>query len=213
MTQPLVIVGAGGHALVLLDMLQELNRTILGFCDADPLRSGQACSGFPVLGNDETLLANYSPQQIDLVNGIGSIKDTALRGRIYTYYKVLGYRFETVIHPRAIVSRSAALAEGVQVMAGAIIQPGVVIGENSIINTGAVVDHDCVLGAHTHLAPGVTVSGGVNIGANVHVGTGATIIQGITIGQGAFVAAGAVVVADVMERETVMGLPARRVRS
>ncbi len=90
--------------------------------------------------------------------------------------------FETVIHPSAVIAPEVHIDDGVQVMAGAIVQPGSWLGENVIINTGARVDHDCTIDAHAHVAPGVTLSGNVHVGNGAHIGAGATVIQGIKVG-------------------------------
>lgn len=142
---------------------------------------------------DEGRELTLPPDEVELVNGIGSLPGHGLRAELFARYQALGYRFAQVISPRAMVSDYAELAEGVQVMAGAIIQAGTRIGLNTIINTGAIVDHDCQIGADNHIAPGSVLSGGVMTGARVHVGTGAVIIQGIVIGDDAVVGAGATV--------------------
>jgi UDP-perosamine 4-acetyltransferase len=143
------------------------------------------------------------------VNGLGSVESTAKRAALFQRFKGKGYRFATVVHPSAVVAGDVVLEEGVQVMAGAVIQPGTRVGENTIVNTGAIVDHDCALASHVHVAPGAVLSGGVSIGEGTHVGTGAKIIQGVRVGSHSLVAAGAVVVDPVGERARVFGVPAR----
>ncbi len=206
--KPVILLGAGGHAKVLLDILLEQNVEILGIAE----KEGAGCSsdlyGVPVIGNDSDVLG-YSPDAIALVNGIGSIASTALRQKIYEKYKRQGYRFRQVIHPRAIVSRRVEFCEGVQVMAGAVVNVGTHVGENSIVNTNASIDHDCIVGAHVHIAPGVTLSGGVKVGFCSHIGTGATIVQNVCIGEEVVVGAGAVVLKDIGVKEMVFGVPAK----
>lgn len=210
MGKPLILLGAGGHAGVLLDILMLVGgRDILGYSVGEASLIGQQRRGLPVLSTDDELPAAYPPEEVELVNGLGSVGDTSARRSIYQRMKGLGYNFASVIHPKAIVAQDVQLAEGVQVMAAAVIQPGSKIGVNAIINTAAVVDHDCVIGDHAHLAGGVTLSGGVHVGEGVHVGTGASVIQNVNIGAGATVGAGALVVRDVPLAVTVIGVPAR----
>lgn len=140
---------------------------------------------------DEKQILTMSPDDVELVNGVGSLPGNSLREELFARYKVLGYRFSRIISPRSIISDYAVLEEGVQVMAGAIIQTGVRIGQNSIVNTGAVIDHDCQIGAHNHIAPGAVLCGGVLAGIGVHIGTGATVIQGLSVGDRGVVSAGA----------------------
>ncbi len=205
---PVIILGAGCHARVLIDVLVLRSVPILGLTDPCPDKSGPKIAGPRVLG-DDSVVENYSPDQILLVNGIGSVKSTELRKKVFEKFKRAGYCFTQVIHPSAVISSGARLLEGVQVMAGAVIQTGSLVEENAIINTGSSIDHDCQIGAHAHIAPGVTLSGAVRIGAGAHIGTGATVIEGKRIGESALVAAGAVVTRDVQPRTRVIGIPAR----
>ena len=207
MDKPVIIIGAGGHAKVLYDCLQLLGVEVLGSLDACPPPSRHTCS-LPIIGDDSAISA-YSNDAVELVNGLGSVGDTALRASIYYKFKKLGYGFRQVIHTAAIIASDCILGEGVQVMAGAVLNTGTKIAEDSIINTGAVVDHDCVIGSHVHIAPGAILSGGVQVGDGSHIGTGATVIQGISIGRNALVGAGAVVLRNVPPGAKVVGVPAK----
>ena len=206
--KPVILLGAGGHAKVLLDILLEQNVEILGIVEKDGTERLEDLYGIPIIGSDSDV-ERYSPDEIELINGIGSIGSTALRKRIYEKFKVQGYRFRQVIHSNAVVSRRAALGEGVQVVAGAVVNIGACVGENSIVNTNASIDHDCVIGAHVHIAPGATLSGGVMVENCVHIGTGAVVVHGTHIGTDVIVAAGAVVLDDVKDGVMVCGVPAR----
>lgn len=209
MNKPVIIIGAGGHAKVLFDSLRLLGVEILGMFDKCPTPVGMA-GNLPIIGDDSAISA-YSSDAVELVNGLGSVGDTALRAGIYYKFKKLGYSFRQVIHPTAIIASDCILGEGVQVMAGAVVNTGTKIAEDSIINTGAVVDHDCVIGSHVHVAPGATLSGGVHVGDGSHIGAGATIIQGVSIGRNTLVGAGTVVLKDVPTGAKVVGVPAKAI--
>lgn len=208
---PMIIIGAGGHAKVLIDALLLQGKDIIGIVDKEAEKAGTNLLGVPVLG-DDTVVLNYAADKVVLVNAIGSIRDTALREKVYDNFKKLGYSFSGVIHPSAIVARNITFGEGVQVMAGTVIQTGSSIGANSIINTRASIDHDCVIGEHVHIAPGAVLSGSVKIGKGVHIGTGSSIIQSIQIGAGSTIGAGAVVVGNMPEGIAAFGVPAKIVR-
>ncbi|MGA8151687.1 MAG: acetyltransferase [Terriglobales bacterium] len=208
MDLPVIIVGGGGHAKVLISTLHLQHRRVLGFVDPKP--SLPPVLGIAQLGDDGAVFL-HPPDQLRLVNGVGSIDSTAPRQAVYEKFRKTQYVFETVIHPSAIIAAEVDIEDGVQVMAGAVVQPGSRLGSNVIINTGARIDHDCSIDAHAHLAPGVTLSGDVHIGQGAHIGTGASVIQGVRVGAAAIVGAGAVVVDDVPEGFTVVGVPARSV--
>src|SRR5436190_2417204 len=205
------IIGAGGHAKVLLDCLQaNKNITVLGILDINPALINKQILGIPVIGHEDEILKIYPPSSVQLVNGIGSVGLTKLREKIFNKFKNMNYNFVNIIHPTAYVGREVILNEGVQLMAGTIIQPGCHIGSNVIINTHASVDHDCFIEDNVHLAPNVTCCGEVFIGKGTHVGSGAIIRQGIEIGEHCVIAAGAVVVKDVPAGSRIAGVPARQ---
>lgn len=201
-----IIIGAGGHAKVLLDILLDTDAKVLGFLDSDASLRGTEIFGIPVLGMDDEI-ARYSPLEVELVNGIGSVGVVTLRRKIFDKFKDMGFRFRQVIHPSAIISNRATLGEGVQIMAGAVINIGTCIGDDSIINTKASVDHDCNIGRHVHIAPGCTLCGGVSVGDGTMIGTGSSVIQGISIGKRCLVGAGSNVFHFVPDESKGYGNP------
>ena len=204
--KPIIIIGAGGHAKVLLDMLLDIDAKVLGFLDNDASLQGTEIFRIPVLGPDEEI-THYNPAEIELVNGIGSIGVAILRRKVFDKFKAQGYHFRQVIHPSAVISSRASLGEGVQVMAGAVVNIGTRIEEDAIINTKASVDHDCRIGRHVHIAPGCTLCGGVSVGDETMIGTGSSVIQGISIGQQCLVGAGSNVLSDVPDESKGFGNP------
>ena len=153
--------------------------------------------GIPIIGDDDSVL-RYSPQDVRLINGLGSVSSTESRRELFEKFVALGYHFATVLHATAVISTDVCLSEGVQV-----------VGKNSILNTNASVDHDCLIANHVHIAPGATLSGGIRVGEGTLVGAGAVVIQSIEIGSQCVVAAGAVVIHDVAAYTRVAGVPAR----
>jgi sugar O-acyltransferase (sialic acid O-acetyltransferase NeuD family) len=211
MKTPVIVVGGGGHAGVLIDTLLLNRFPIIGFTDCDLQLQRKQIYGVPYLG-DDSVISNYSPLDVQLVNAIGSTHSMMLRNQIYQAFKSKGYTFASVLHPSTIISRNAICLEGVQVMAGAIIQAGCQIGENTLINTRASVDHDCIVGSHVHIAPGATLSGGVHIEDQVHIGAGATIIEQTRIHNNSIVGAGSVVIRNVRANSKVYGVPAKEAK-
>ncbi len=209
MKRPVIILGGGGHAKVLIEILINQKLKVLGIVDPNNALTEHRIYGIPIIGKDDSFISTYSPQNIQLVNAIGSIYSTEKRKEVYQAYKEKGYSFATVVHHSAIISETAYLDEGVQIMAGAVIQAGTIIGKNSIINTHSSVDHDSRIGDHVHIAPGVTLSGGVKIGEGTHVGTGVTVIQNISIGKNCLIGAGALVITNIPDSSRAIGIPAK----
>jgi UDP-perosamine 4-acetyltransferase len=187
--KPFILLGAGGHAKVVLDILRNWDFRILGVCDPFLYRDSVTnWRGIQVLG-DDLYLNTLDPQKIVLANGIGITPSSVIRENVYSDFRRLGFSFPPLIHRTAWVSPDAKIEEGVQIMAGAIIQADVLIGENSIINTGATIDHDSEIGAHTHVAPGATICGNVSVGKSSFIGANCTILEGAVIDAGGFVRA------------------------
>ncbi len=205
---PVIIIGAGGHAKVLIELMNATGATVAGLTDTDPERHGDWILGHPVLGGDEVIDA-HAPDTVELIVGIGTTRPAPLRRHIYETYAARGYRFRTCIHPETWVSPDAVISDGAQIMAGAIVQPDALIGTNSIINTRASIDHDCRIGNHAHIAPGAVLGGAVRIGNGAHIGTGAIVIENVTIGEDSLIAAGACVIRDVADGSRVGGVPAK----
>ena len=204
MTLPVVIIGAGDHARVVLATLRALGARVAGWCGEvrrpttdDP----------PLLGEDA--LPTLAREAVELANGVGSIDRPTARRTAFERYAGIGFRFRTIVHPAAFVAAGARLGAGAQVMAAAAVQAGSTIGPDALINTGAIVEHDCRVGAHSHVASGALLSGAVELGEGCHVGAGAVVIQYVRIGAGALIGAGAVVVRDVPAGATALGVPAR----
>jgi sugar O-acyltransferase (sialic acid O-acetyltransferase NeuD family) len=200
----ILILGAGGHAKVVADILRCQGLRVAGFLDDDPQTWGTTRLGLSVLG----AIASFADYQPDgLVLGIGA---NQVRGQLV---ERLGPAVQALwcnaIHPRATVTASVRLGRGVVIVAGAVVNPDTVLGDHVIINTGATVDHDCVIGDYVHIAPGVHVCGGVQIGSYAFIGVGAALTPGRRVGAQATVGAGAVVVRDVPPGVTAKGIPAR----
>lgn len=203
MTLPVVVIGGGGHARVVLDTLRTAGLAVSGVVDPRPETADRLPAGIQLIGRD---LQEIKADRVQVVLGVGSIDvgEKNPRPRIFADTKAAGFTFMLLRHPSAILSAAVELGDGVQIMAGAILQPGVSVGANCIVNTGASLDHDCRIGDHVHIAPGAVLSGGVIVGDGSHIGTGAIVIQNVRIGAGSMIAAGAVVTRDV--------LPGARVR-
>ncbi len=204
----LFVLGAGGHAKVVIEALRSARLRPAGCFNANRRLWGSTVEGVTVKGGD-SMLEKISPASVVLANGIG---DNAIRRKVYRKFKAKGFRFPIITAASAVCARSAVLEAGVQVLTRAVVHPGSVIGENTVINTAAIVEHDCEIGAHSFVGPGAVLCGGVTLGEGAFIGAGAVILPGIRVGRGAIIGAGAVAAKNVAAGARVRGVPARSFR-
>lgn len=207
----LIMLGSGGHARVLQEALSlagfELHAFVAPTAEGSLLDTDHNDEPVRYYGDDSSLY-ELDPQTHLLVNGLGSAGPLALRSSVFEKFKKAGFNFLQIEAETAVVSPSAVLLEGVQVLNGAIINTDARIDDDTIVNTGAIVEHHNVIGSSCHISVGATLSGNVTVGNNTHIGAGATVIQGISIGSNCIIGAGAVVIRDVPDNHIAVGVPA-----
>ncbi|HAR97327.1 MAG TPA: hypothetical protein DCS11_00170 [Syntrophus sp. (in: bacteria)] len=205
-----VLLGGGGHAKVLLDILAKMpGVAVHGILDGDPCKWGSDLLGSPILGGDDLLDSLTAQGVTHFAVGLGSVKDCGPRRRLFERAGAAALKPLTLVHLSAVVSPCAVVGDGSQLLPGCIVNASAVIGRNVIVNTRAVVEHDCIIGDHSHIASGAVLASTVTVGEGAHIGAGAVIRQCITVGAGAVVGAGAAVVNDVSPGTVVGGVPAR----
>jgi sugar O-acyltransferase (sialic acid O-acetyltransferase NeuD family) len=209
MARAVYILGGGGHARVLLDAMMANGRPADGVLDLR-LALGDVVLGVPVVGTDE-FLDHIDPADAFLVNGLGANPSTDKRRTLFKAMRAKGFEFMTVQHPAAVIGSECVLGQGVQVMAGAVVQNRVHMGANTVVNTRASVDHDCEIGESVFISPGVVLCGEVLIAGSAFIGAGAVVLPGVQVGAHAIVAAGSVVIRSVSDEWTVAGNPAVRI--
>lgn len=203
MKQQVVVVGAGGHARVCVELLLQLGYDIVACVGSAP---ADAILGVPVIVGDHHL-AILRDQGIRLA--FVALGDNRLRKRLAETCESLGYAFVNAVSPHAVVSENATLGNGVAIMPRAVVNVGAIIGDFVVINTGATVDHDCQLGKAVHVAPQCGLAGSITIGEGSLIGIGSSLLPGIRVGSYAVVGAGSVVTRDVPEGKVTFGTPAK----
>lgn len=192
----LFILGGGGHASVVADVLHNLSVDFDGIIAKSIADKNLERSNLGLF-SEENFLDHYTADTAALINGIGMLPKSNTRKSVFEFFHQAGFGFKTVVHPKAIVSLSAVIGRGAQVFAGCVIQSYAEVGDQTIVNTGATIDHGSKIGAHSHIAPGATICGNVNIGEGCFIGAGATVVNNISISPGALVKAGTVVARNI----------------
>ena len=200
--RPYIIIGAGGHAAVIADILFKCGCTVKGFLD-DAVDVGTDVLDAKVIGKVES--CRNHPECLFII-GVG---DNSIRKRIAESYRL---EYGVAIHPSAVVGRHVEIGCGSALMAGCIVNPGTAIGQHCIINTGACIDHDNKISDFAHVSPGAALGGTVFVGSMSHIGIGSCIKNNIIICDNVVVGAGAAVVSDIVESGIYIGVPARKLK-
>jgi len=207
-----LILGAGGHAQVVADILLRMREAgaavaPLGYLDDNAQLAGRTFLGLPVLGR----LGDVSTIDHDAV--VVAIGHNQTRERVFAALLAHDERFVVARHPSAVVAPDVQIGPGTMLCANAVINTGSVVGANVILNTGCTVDHHNTIGDHAHIAPGVHLGGDVRIGSGTLVGIGATVIPQRSIGAWSAIGAGSVVTKNVADGVVAAGNPARVIRT
>lgn len=197
----IVVVGAGGHAKVVIATVRAAGGDVVAAFDDDRGRWGQRILGVPVKGP-------ISNDKIGNAHAIIAVGENRARQSLA---ERLHATWITVCHPSATIHSSVVLGPGTVVFAGSVIQPDTSLGAHSILNTAASIDHDCILRDFVHIGPGVCLCGGVTVDEGAFLGVGAKVAPNLMIGAWSTGGAGAVCVADVARETTVVGVPARSI--
>jgi UDP-perosamine 4-acetyltransferase len=201
---PVVIAGAGGHAKVAIEILEESRAWRIAACTSDG-GPGAALLGIPVPGDDQWLPGLRAS---GIRHAFAAIGDNRARLDAMARLQGAGFHLINAVSRRATVSPRVRLGCGVAIMPGAVVNVDTELGDGVIVNTGATVDHDCRVGRGVHIAPGANVAGRVSIGEGAFLGAGCRVIDGMTIGAWTVVGAGAVVVRHLPEGVVAVGVPA-----
>lgn len=204
MRKKVVIIGAGGHAKVIADIIEKSGDEIVGFLDDNKEIGTTIIKEYKVIGdlNNRFAMA-VTKENLEFIIAIG---DNRKREEISHSPNL---KFYTAIHPSAQIGLDVEIQEGTVVMANSCINSSAKIGKHCIINTGSIIEHDNIIEDCVHISPNAALGGTVKIGENTHVGIGSIVKNNITICQNCIIGAGAVVVKDILEEGTYVGVPAR----
>lgn len=206
-TENIFLIGAGGHAKVVLDTIvtNDISPARVHVSDDNVALRGKELLGFKINVPSVQFIVESDYFHV-------AIGDGRRRQELFTMLFKLGGVPFSVIHPAAVISKSASVGLGSFIAANAIVGPEAKLGRGVIINHGAVADHDCVVEDFAHIAPNATLGGGVHVGVRTMIGAGANILPNVRIGDNAVIGAGAVVLSDVEAGEIHAGVPAVNLR-
>lgn len=211
---PLAIIGAGGHGREALDVVEALNEERprfepLGFVVEEGFGApGAMVNGLPILGAFDWLREHA--RTVRVICAVGAPE---LRRRLVERAREARAEFCNLVHPSVTATRHVSFGTGVVVAAGSALTNRIRIGDHVHVNLHCTISHDCELGDFAYLAPGVRVTGRATLGEGCYVGAGAVIGDGRTVGAWSTVGAGAVVIDDVPADATVVGVPARVIKT
>lgn len=213
MTNPIVIVGAGGfgrHVLSILRATRDWNESeFLGFLD-DGAVNAERLKGLNAIHLGPTAMLNELPKNTQYVIGIGK---GSVREALDQIAVQAGLHPLTVIHPDSSISPDSIVGEGAVICAGARITTNVHIGRQVHLNMNVTVGHDVRLDSFATVFPLVALGGESVIGKRTTIGAGSAINPGIRTGSDSYIASGAVVINDVPEGVLVAGVPATAKKS
>jgi sugar O-acyltransferase (sialic acid O-acetyltransferase NeuD family) len=177
-----VIVGAGGHAACLIDVLQGSGYYIVGCTDAKRPTGVHVFNHINVIGNDEILPSLLEGGVKFAFIGIGDPVTNRKRVEIYNELTRIGFIVPAVIAPGAEIGIASEIGPGTVVLRGATVGPRCKVGANVLVNQGSILCHDSKVSDHCHLAPGCIIAANCHIGTGTTIGMGATVYMGVSVG-------------------------------
>lgn len=201
MSNPLVILGAGGFAHETFAWALQTGRRVVAFYD-EFLVGSRVIHHTPVVSS----LDGFKGAEF-----VAAVGDPATRAKLVAQAALVGLQpCHPIIHPSVVVGGDVLVGLGSVICPGSILTWGVKVGGNVILNLNATVGHDAELGDFVTVSPGANISGNVRIGEGSYIGTNAAIREKVRIGKYAVIGMGAVVLRDVEEAAVMVGNPARQ---
>jgi acetyltransferase EpsM len=206
MSEKIFVIGAGGHAEVVIDAILSSGLQVYGIFDDNESLIGKNIFQIPILGKIE--------KAMEITDGkfIVAIGDNEIRMKIVKNLSFSDDKFYTVVHPSAVIGKNVEIGAGTMVLGGVVINTGTSIGRHCIINTSSSLDHHNKISDFVHIAPGTHTGGNVEIKEGTLLGIGTSVIPGIKIGKWSIIGAGTVLIEEVPDYATVIGVPGRVIK-
>lgn len=209
----MLIAGAKGFAKEVLEVFHQKGETenLCFYDDVSENFPDLLYDRFKVLKSESEAKNYFENTDNQFAIGIGNPK---LRFRLYEKFTGIGGRFSSAISTFSeIGSFGVEIGEGCIILGGVKISNDVKIGKGTMIYYNSVITHDVKIGDFCEISPSVNILGRAEIGNFTHIATGAVIFPDVKIGNHVIIGAGSVVTKDVPDNCTVVGIPAKIIKS
>jgi sugar O-acyltransferase (sialic acid O-acetyltransferase NeuD family) len=208
MRERIILVGGGGFARELLMWMEHVHAVngqarATGFLDANPQALAEYSCDLPWVGD----IDSHEPCELDRF--VLAIGEPLAKRKVVEKMKARGAAFVQVIHPTAVIARTAEMGEGVVVCPHAMVSADAKVGNFVAINAMSSVGHDARVGDYSTLSAHVDITGWVQVDDAVFFGSGARVLPKVRIGAESRIGAGAAILRSV-PAGTVMYAPTAR---
>lgn len=204
--EKIIIIGCGGHAKSVLDIIErEQKYEVVGFSSKD-LDEEFEYRGYKIISTDENLKRVLEKGVKNAVIGIGFMGESNVRENLYRKVQKMGFHFPVIVDPTAVIASDVEISDGTVIGKKVVVNSEAHVGENVILNTASVIEHECKIGNGSHIAVGSLLCGDVEVGNNSFIGAGTTIIQGCKVGNNVLVGAGSLVLGDIKANTKCVGI-------
>lgn len=209
--ETLAIVGAGGFGREVAQLIYAINESnsrwdLVGFFDTH-IPAGTEIMGIPVLGDNYKLLDSKNIDNI--VIAVGS------PFALHAYEKLtlnLNKKLPNLLHPSVEINfNHNSIGYGNIFTFGFFMTVNVKIDNLNIFNTRVTLGHDVKIGSANVFQPNVQVSGHVVIGNQNQFGMNSSVLQSKIIGSKNKIGAHSFVIKDILDEESVFGVPATKI--
>ena len=211
----ILIWGAGSFGEEILDCLDEINfikptYECIGFLDDDKKKWARKLRGISVLGS-LSVSKNFPDAQ--LISALTNNKNFWERETLFSNIKKNPNQFETIIHPSAVISKTASIGAGTVISSNVTIGPNTKIGNYVVVLSNSVINHDVRVKNYSIITSGVNISGNTTVGSCCYLGSGSTIRENITIEDCCLIGMGSIILTNVSKNSVMVGNPAKKIRA
>lgn len=204
----MVIVGAGGYAKEILDLLKDNNYAHeIFFFDNVNKNKKKVFSTYHCFNSIDEMKEHFKKSKHFIIGFGYSDKRESMFSKLI---EIGGIPVSVISQTAKISDNIHTIGKGNVIMHNCTIGPEVKIGDNCAFYHNTVITHDCEIGNNCEIAPNVSLLGRVKLGYNVKIGANSTILPDIEVGNNVTIGAGSVVTKNITNNTTVTGVPAKK---